>query len=369
MSESLLDKVLHLQEEKDRDYLIDRLQTRRDLPLNIRQIKQAIDFLYKKMSVEWLTLYPFHSSAHTVIKVGPQLQHALDFFCLVRLALALETLSVLSGFHTLLKRIESPTYQRLSTILETLTAARYKLAGYEVELEPNTKKGSADFRVKYQDEWIYFECKKENPAASKYFLKAQQYVDKLVKEILTRAESKLPITHRIDIIIDKKPKVLLFTRLADEISKDIDRQRFDQWKRMSGIRFAINRRDTKLEQSRMGVHLLKIKAETTPTQLSETNAHIQVIYDPYGSKELQKVRRLIREAKDQLPADMRSIIVLETEHTKRMVSIAEQKLRQPGYEKIIVILVVGNGAWSVPNAVQSGFPLDFVKTAVLPDPI
>jgi hypothetical protein len=106
---------------------------------------------------------------------------------------------------------------------------------------------------------------------------------------------------------------------------------------------------------------------TTPTQLSETNAHIQVVYDPYGSKELQKIRRLIREAKDQLPTNMRSIIVLETAHTKRMVNIAEEKLKQSGYENVITVLVTGNGAWSVPNPLQSNFPLEFVRTAVLPD--
>jgi hypothetical protein len=369
LAESLLNRNLNLKDQNDRDYLVNRLQSRQDLPLSIGQIKQAVDFLCIEMDAEWLNLYPFYSSAHASIRVGPKLQHAVDLFLMLRLALALDTILGLAGSRKILKRISSPTYERLSTMLEVFTAARYKLAGYDVELEPQTERGLADFRVRYQDEWIYFECKKENPAVSKYLLKNQQYVNDLVKEVLSKAESKLPVTHRIDIMIEKKSKNPLSTRLADAISDDIDCRRYNLWRTLNGIRFAVNDRQTKLQLSGIRSRLLNIKVGTTPTQLSETNAHIQVVYDPYGSKDLQKVRRLVREARDQLPSDKRSIIVLETDHPKRMVSIAEEKFKQPGYGKIIVILVVGNGAWSVPNPLQSNFPMEFVKTAVLPNPI
>ena len=364
----MLNRNIHLRDQIDRDYLVNRLQSRQDLTLNIGQIKQAIDFLCKEMDAEWLDLYPFYDSAFASVRVGPRKQ-AIDLFQMLRLALALETLLGSAGSYKILRRIASPTYERLSATLEVFTAARYKLAGYDVELEPQTEKEFADFRVRCQDEWIYFECKKENPLVSKYFLKNQQYVNELVKVILSKNESKLPVTHRIDIVIEKKPRIPLSARLADAISDDIDSRRYNLWRAYNGIRFAINERQTKLQSSGMRAHLLNMKVGTTPTQLSETNAYIQVVYDPYGSKDLQKVRGLLREAKDQLDPNMRSIIVLETDHPKRMVSIAEEKLKQHGYEKIIVILVVGNGAWSVPNPFQSSFPMEFVKTAVLPNPI
>jgi len=254
-------------------------------------------------------------------------------------------------------------------MLEAFVVARYKLAGYDVELEPKTDKGFADFRVKYQDEWIYFECKRENPTASKYYLKTQQYVNELIEQVLSKAESKLPVTRRIDIIIEKKPNISFLHTVAEEVSNYIDGEQFDRWRRLDGIRFSISTRETKLQLSGMRARQLRIQVGTTPRQLSETNAHIQVVYDPYGSKDLQKIRRLIREAREQLPTETRSIIVLETEHTERMVRIAEEKLRQAGYENVVVILVIGNGGWSVPNPVHSGFPLEFVKTAALPNPI
>lgn len=367
LSESLLDRNLQLKDQRDRDYLISRLESRRDLPLNIEQIKQAIDFLYKEMDDEWLTLYPFYNSAHVSVRVGSKLQHALDFFYVTHFVLALNTLSELSGFHRILKRIRSPTYERLSTILETFTVARYKLAGYGIELEPKTPKGYADFRVRFQDEWIYFECKRENLTESKYYRKTQQYVNSLIEQVVSRAEHKLTITHRIDIIIETKPNAQFLTKVAHEISNYIDARQLNCWRKLDGIRFAVNLRETKLQFSRPRFRQLSIKVGTAPTQLSETNAHIQVVYDPFGSKELQKVRRLIREAKDQLPIDMRSIMVLETEHTERMVKIAEEKIKQSGYANVIVVLVVGNGAWSAPNPFQAGFPMEFVRTAVIPN--
>lgn len=369
LSESLLNRNLHLQDQNDRDYLVNRLQSRQDLPLNIGQIKHAIDFLCKEMDAEWLNLYPFYNSAHASIRVGPKRQQAIDLFDMLRLALALDTVLGLAGSHKILKRIASPTHERLSTMLEVFTAARYKLAGYDVQLEPKTKKGFADFKVRFQDEWIYFECKKENPTESKYYRKTQTYVDELITQVLSKAESKLSVNCRIDIIIETKPNRQLFATLAQEISNYIDRERFNHWGTLNGIQFAVNSREIKLQFPRPRFRQLRIQVGTTPTQVSETNAHLQVVYDPYGSKDLQKIRRLIREAKDQLPTAMRSIIILETEFTERMVSIAEEKMRQRGYEKVIVILVVGNGAWSVPNPLQASFPIEFVKTAVLPNPI
>ena len=62
------------------------------------------------------------------------------------------------------------------TILEALSAARFQMAGYAIELEPPLKTGKvSDFRVKYFDEWIYFECKKENMSKSKYYERYQKY--------------------------------------------------------------------------------------------------------------------------------------------------------------------------------------------------
>ncbi len=365
-SELLVDRILHLNDETDRHYLIEKLK-RTDMPLSCEELERTIAFLSDKLDKEWLTFYPW---GHVFIKVGPKNSHGLDFFSeVVPLGLTLITLSDLKTFDRLTNKLNIQSYERLSAILEALSAARYKKKGYEVELEPTTGNGrSCDFRVRFEDEWIYFECKKENPRESKYYKRYEKYVNGVIARILTRVESKLPLTHRVDIILSKKADENMLNTLIDKILECLEAREFNQWKEVDGIKLAVNSRETQVKLPPLHVRLGRITVGTTPTKVSQESAHIQVIYNPFGSKELQKVRGIIREARDQLPQTSRGIIILETWHTERMVKIAEEKLKEPGYGQVIVILVIGNGAWSVPNALHQNFPLDFVKIAVLPNP-
>ena len=68
----------------------------------------------------------------------------------------------------------------------------------------------------------------------------------------------------------------------------------------------------------------------------------------------------------QLPIKSLSVIILEINHTEKMVKLAEEKIKQVGFEHIIAILVIGNGAWAVPNPNYQYYPLDFLKIAILP---
>lgn len=122
-----------------------------------------------------------------------------------------------------------------------------------------------------------------------------------------------------------------------------------------------------MELPPLHVRHFMMKVGTTPTKASEENARIQVIYNPFGSKELQKVRHTIREANDQLPRASRGVIILETRHAERIVRIAEEKLRELRHRQVIAILVTGSEAWSLPNAIHQDFSLDFLKIAVLPE--
>lgn len=363
-----MDRILHLNDETDRHYLIEKLKQRTDLPLSCEELERAVVFLSDKLDKEWLTFYPW---GHVSIKIGPKNSHGLDFFStVVPLGLALITLSGLKWFERLIHKLNIQSNERLSAILEALSAARYKRAGYEVELEPSTENEHfCDFKVRFKDEWIYFECKKEYQHESKYYKKAEKYANEIIDKVLQKMDSKLPPTHRIDILLLRRPEKNVLNRLIDEISACLDAREFNKWKKLDGIKFAVNSRETQVKLPPLHVRLSRIIVGTTPTKVSQESAHIQVIYNPFGSKELQKVRGIIREAKDQLPQVSRGIIILETWHTERMVKIAEEKLKAPGYERVIVILVIGDGAWSVPNALHQNFSLDFVKIAVLPNPI
>jgi len=371
VSERLIDRILNLKDETDRNYFLKKLETCQNLPVAVQQIERAITFLQDRLDEEWLTLYPFYSSAYASVKTGAKRRQTLDFFLtLLPLGSSLLALRKLRGFDKIISKLSLHSYDRLSAILEVLSAARYKIAGYDVELEPSTQKGHfCDFKVRFENEWIYFECKKENPTESKYFKRAQGYANELIDFVLLKVEDKLPLTHRIDIILHRRPQRNLLAKLVDSISKCIDAGQFNEWKGFGEMEFAVNPRELQIAPPlALSVGLGRGKADTTPKPLTQV-MNIQVFFDPYGSKELQKARRLIREARDQLPHDSRSIMILESLHSQRLVKIAEEKLKKTGYENLIAILVTGNGAWLALNQRHQSFSVDFVKIAVLPNPL
>jgi len=70
--------------------------------------------------------------------------------------------------------------------------------------------------------------------------------------------------------------------------------------------------------------------------------------------------------KKQIPSNSRGIIIFDVTHTKEMVDIVQEKISQNEYSHIICVLLVGNGAWSVPTGFHKGFPLDFVAIPAKP---
>ena len=371
VSECWIDRVLNLKNEADRNYFLKKLETRQNLPTSIQQIEHAITFLQDRFDDEWLTLYPFYSSAFASVKVAAKGHHTVDFFStLLPLGLALLVLRDSEGFDKLIWKLSLRSYDRLSVILEALSVARYKIAGYDVELVPSTQKGrSCDFKVRFKDEWIYFECKKENPIESKYFKRAQRYADELTDLVLPKIENRFPPTHRIEIVLHRRPQRNLLAELGALISNCVDAGQFGEWKKIGDVEFAVKPRELPITPP-FGpcVALGRGKVDTTPKPITRT-MNIVVFYDPYGSKELQKARRLIREARDQLPRDSKSIVILESLHSRRLVKIAEEKLKQTRYENLVAVVVTGNGAGLALNQQHQDFPVDFLKIAVLPGPI
>ena len=365
MFESLLDRVLNLALPRDRQYLLQRMAATGHGPHSPTQIEGALKLLAENLGQQWVTVHPGEVVA---ISIGEKATRGLGLFSeIIPLGLALLRLSELTGFEKLLEKLRVRSHERLSTILEAVSAANYRLAGYLVELEPATETGhSCDFRVCNQTEWIYFECKKENVRASNYWAKRFTYAKGLIKRIT--AATLCPPTHRIDIILPKRRPAGGVQILIDEIRKSIDQNEFKTWKDVEGIRVAVNLRSVVVNLPPSHVQTYAVDVGTTSTKAAPENAGVQVIYNPFGPKEKQKISRIIREARDQLPTSARGIIILDVEHTKEMVSVAEEKLRQPGYQHVIGILLTGNGAWFTPNPVHASFPLEFAVRGVIPPP-
>lgn len=361
-----VNKILRLYQANDRSYLLKRLKHDENLFPNPEEIEKSILFLLDNLGKEWLTVYPLGQGSVS-IKIGPKNSQGLNLFSVViPLGLALLTLSKLKGFERLVEKLSIQSNERLSSILEALCASRYKTKGYDVELEPSTEKGHySDFRVKFGKEWIYFECKKEYPRESKYFKNLSKHANEITQEILKSSKSKLPSKYRIDIILFKRVQKNTLKTVISRLCNCLDAQEYDLWQEIEGVKFAVNSKGTHVElPSPLYVRQGEMEVGTKPTKLGEENTYLQIIYKPFGIRELQKMRRIIKEAKDQIPKSSRGVIILNTQHPQRMLKVAEEKLTNPKYGHIIAILVTGNGAWSVPNLRHHDFPPNFLKIAV-----
>lgn len=360
-----IDKKYNLGKKGERLEFLSKYTQYIESLMSCEECDRILEFLYEQLGEEWTTVY---SLGTVSVRTGPKMSHGLDFFKKVLpFSQAFHELRNLNGFERLINKLKIPSFEKESTILEVLSAARFQMAGFEIELEPPLKTGRvSDFRVKYFDEWIYFECKKENMSKSKYYERYQKYVNQVMNDITKVHKISIKEGYRIDILFYKRLPQRHLPELYDKIKDHLDNSKYNRWFEMDGLKFAINTRDTYVDEPKLLVHVSQMTVSDKPTKLSYENAHIQIFYNPFGIREIQKIRRIIKEAKNQLPRKSKGVIILEINHTEKMVKLAEEKINQPGYEHIIAILVVGNGAWAVPNPNYQYYPLDFLKIAVLP---
>ena len=199
MSCSTVDRILQLNQEADREYLLGKLRLEINQVVSPERVEAAVGFLCEKLAGdEWLTVYPggeVHPGGYIGLKTGPKSSQGLDFLTgVVPLGLALIALCKLKGFDDLIHRLQLNPPERISAMFEALCAAKYRVAGNEVELGPTTEAGKkCDFAVRLNGERIYFECKKENAHGGTYE-KFSQYVNKLFAAVREPVRANLGTT-------------------------------------------------------------------------------------------------------------------------------------------------------------------------------
>jgi len=346
----VLDRRLELSNKEDEDYLFEVLKKRGEPTKKLDVAKEALSFISQNLDEEWLTVDPPDIVS---IKIGQDSTDGLDLFSeLIPLGDALVNLSELEGFEKIIAKLRKPSYQRLSTILEVMSAARYKKRGYQVELEPPVGDGSCDFRVLKWGEWIYFECKRENVQGSKYSIKMNNYTIRLMSDIGSRAEAELGSSYRVDVEILRKPRKEIETEeVIERIVEMAKNKELNEWKELNGIRFAIRNR-RKESSGALLVDLLE-------------GGRTAILCPPLGKKALQKARDTLNDAKKQTPTDSRSIIIFETDDCSRLIKMVEEKLKTESYRNIIGVILTGGGPQFVPNPLHKNFPVDFIDIAIL----
>lgn len=314
-------------------------------------IQAALDAIASVLHDEWLTVY---AGGAMQIQIGPTAWHIVNFYSdLIPLGLALASLRDLAGYDALVHKLQIRTPQRLSALLECWAAAAYKIAGYEVELEPAIASGKCpDFRVRFQESWVYGECKRELVFASTYFLKAGAFAQAVLRQI---DEVALPIPdgRRADVFLyGPRPPIGVVQVIINTLGGLIADQRYGVWTPVGHHRVSVC-----LNPYGMAITTPPGYTSMASSTVSDkagplrdpTRTRARVLLPCYGNKEVQKVRKIIVEAARQLPHDARSIIFLEIDHTASMVSVVQGKLGLPGYQHVGGALLTGNGAWFVPG--------------------
>lgn len=362
LEKPILDRNYDLSNDNDRSEFISSYESYLTSIIPIQTFNEIIDFLIKHLGDNWVNVYSLGTIS---IKTGDKLSRGMDFFKYVLpFGFNLLELQNLNGFESILRRLHTPTLIE-STILEINSAARYRKSGYEIELEPLIEGGKcADFKVNFMGEWIYFECKKEHMEVSKYYINYNKYASEIMNELNQIYKDELNDEFRIDVVFHKRLPRKYLTGFYSEIRNVIKKKSYKKWIMYDDVEFAINNRMDFLNFQPQPVKLASMIVSDKPTRLSDENAHLRLFFNPFGNKEIQKIRRILKEAKNQIPKTHRGIIILEVNHTEKMVSVVEEKINRKGYEHIIVVLVVGNGAWLVPNKSHKDFPKDFVSIAV-----
>lgn len=337
-----IDRNLDLSLNNDRDHFYDLLQSSKELPFTIEEIQRCVDFLLTHLKQkEWLKIYPVPSIWGNIsigLKVGKSHSQSLDFFYhVIPLAKNLSRLKCLENFDIILKRLDIPSHERLSTILEVQIAANYQDIGYKVELQPeNGKGGLCDIRICVEDgnEWIYIECKVPSINDSQFLQRRQKVILDLENTILERTKPFLPSTHRIEIQFSSKFKRQRSYKWLEEIVHSLKNKEFESWKESSGIRYCINPIKNQLIIHTYVIGTVRIP--DYPTSLSGSGVHIW-----YSIGNIAKnLINLIKDARAQLPDTQRGIIVIKSDNIALIESKMGEMIKTADYKRIIGIVAL-----------------------------
>jgi hypothetical protein len=182
----------------------------------------------------------------------------------------------LAGFSRIVKSLDIPSYERISTIFEVRVAATYKGSGYTVDLEPqNDKGGLCDLRIisKSLKDWLYIECKAEDPTDSEIINRRLKLIEKLSYQIYSKVKSSLAAQHRIEVQLPSDYTQLKKKNdLIENIVVAITEKKIGQWMECYSIKYRISKRKRfLLNHIYSGLLITKVN---TAVPLTETAVHI-----------------------------------------------------------------------------------------------
>ena len=300
------------------------------------------------------------------VHTGPKTLQGFHLFNhLIPLGRGLILLNDKPGFSMLLRKLNQPTYERLSGLLEAFTAARYAAAGYDVELEPKTAdRRSPDFRVRLHAEWIYFECKRINVEHNESVRKNREFIMMLENDFSAKFRGKIPNGYRIDIRLDTKPNSAQIQTLASDLERMIHSGTYEVWFEQDYGKYALVPRADFEKARGYPTRSMQITVGTTLTPISASVAEVTISFNPFGSKIEQRFRSVLKESKRQIPSKSRGILIIQGLDEAKAMSVLQERLGRPDYHNIIAGVAIGNGVYAVPRDDHSDVDYDFIGKCV-----
>lgn len=337
---------LNLNKLQDRAVFDKQLETETNLPYAPEIIQKSIAFISANLDdEEWLKIYPVPSLRGDIsvsVKVGST-STSLDFlYEIIPLGTNLIQIHDLPGFSRIVKSLDIPSYERISTIFEVRVAATYKSSGYTVDLEPqNDKGGRCDLRImsKGLKDWLYIECKAQNPTDSQIIKRRQNSISGLSNQIYTEVQRFLDAQHRIEVQLPSANMQLKKkNNLIENIVMAYTKEEIGQWMELDGIKYRISERKDppEIPANHMYLGLVPLQ-KNTAVPLTETAVHITC---PLRQRNVIKnALNLITDARKQLPEHSRGLIVLKMLNGRMILDHIVTRF-QKKYEKIAAIIII-----------------------------
>jgi hypothetical protein len=359
---STLERRLDLRVAEDRRHLLTLASI--NPRHNADQVEQGLQIIASQLTEDWRLVTPWQNVGHVSLKTSQNgLVAAGVNSVIIPLASALNCLSDLHNFGSVIRKLNILGHEKESAVLEAVAAANYRLAGFEIELEPRATNGKrCDFRVRWDNRWIYFECKKENFSGSIHRKKLAEYAGELAQQI--QESVTIPDDVCLHISLPKARIRKIGRKIIAKVGSRLNLGAGMNAK-IDGAGLALVRRGTDLPLSPGYSRFSLAKVGKTSTPLLQAT-YIQVAYPSLGTRDIDRLRHSLQEARNQLPKDSLGMILYDAFQTEAVKPTVERMISNPSFSHVMGVVLMGNGAWLLRNPLYSSLPLEFAKHGIVP---
>jgi hypothetical protein len=278
---------------------------------------------------------------------------------IIPLGLDLVELRDLANFDRFIQRLNTPSHERTSTIFEIFVIANCRFSGYDVDPEPsNGQGGFCDLKISKGKDELYIECKALNSFESELDQKRQSFVKALCVQVLRKTKYylgdrqsiiiQLPSSHRRKVKTDS---------WIDQIVSSLSDDKFDEWLEFDGVKYRIH---TGQFDGVLPPRYIMSGCGIKPGWLD-----VQIIFGMRNAA--SRLRKIIKEAKKQLPANHNGVIMIQTQYSDILPNISKDKLTVEDYKNIVCIIGVdaSHNTTIIKNDIYSDFECDFIRASRL----